>query len=180
MDGSYLSVDPVVCRDRTGAPYEVTLALRRDGTPYGTVGERCGWFLARVAREVVRARDESGAWADPDDRFPEGTEELFALRYRARTDVVGQGELRCQLRTIPSWVPREGGGQRGEWRVTRRAFLEAWGGSGVGLRAVLTSGQLAGFLNDLVREAEARLGTHYRTEPNSNVIWGAGTVLRPR
>ncbi|WP_239162243.1 hypothetical protein [Acrocarpospora phusangensis] len=160
-------------------PYEITLALHRDGTPYGVVGERCGWFLARVARGVAEARLKAGGWGDPDDRFPGGEEELFAFRYRARTDVVGRGELRCQVRTIASWEPR-GGRALGEWRLTRRAFLEAWGGSGVGLRAVLTSAQLATFLEGLVAEAEDRLGTRFWMERNSNLIKGAGTVSRPR
>jgi hypothetical protein len=39
--------------------------------------------------------------------------------------------------------------------------LDAWGASGRGVRAVLTSGELAGFLTDLLREAERR-GAGYR------------------
>jgi hypothetical protein len=104
---------------------------------------------------------------------------LFGFRYRARTDIVGRGELRCQVRTIPVWEP-EAGRARGEWRLTRRAFVEAWGSSGVGLRAVLTSGQLGAFLDALVAEAEDRLGTCFGLEPNSNLIKGAGTIARPR
>ncbi|GAA0987593.1 hypothetical protein GCM10009555_067230 [Acrocarpospora macrocephala] len=136
-------------------------------------------MLARLARGVAEAREEMGEWGDPDDRFPRGEDELFAFRYRARTDIVGRGELRCQVRTIPVWEPR-GGRARGEWRLTRRAFVEAWGSQGVGLRAVLTSGQLGAFLDGLVAEAEDRLGTCFGMERNSNLIKGAGTIARPR
>lgn len=158
--------------DSCGVPYEVTLELYRNGTPYGVVGERCGWFLARLAEAVERSRAaEDGTaeqWPDPDDRFPEdycGTE-LFAFRYRARTAVVGGGELRCQVRTLPLWVPAEDvlrdehgcGVPVGEWRVIRRAVVEAWSATGNGLRALLTSGELAEFVSGLVAEAEDLLG----------------------
>ncbi|MFB9894883.1 hypothetical protein [Planobispora takensis] len=162
MDGSYLTVTPIACRDSLGSPYEVTLELHRDGAPYGTVGERCGWFLSRLARGVAEARARGdGRWPDPDDRFPDLPDEgeLFAFRYRARKGLVGGGELRCQLRTIPMWTPQERG-PAGEWKLTRRAFLEAWGSDGVGLRAVLTSAELSEFVEMLVTEAEECLGSH--------------------
>ncbi|SEK39814.1 hypothetical protein SAMN05660976_00450 [Nonomuraea pusilla] len=174
MDGSYLTVTPVACTDSVGAPYEVTLELRRDGDPYGSVGERCGWLLARLARGVEEARAGTGdarRWPDPDDRFPdeEPDSELFSFRYRARSELVGGGELRCQLRTIPLWVPRRG--RRGEWRLTRRAFVEAWSATGVGLRAVLTSAELAAFVRGLVEEAEGCLGGR---DLARNPVEGAG------
>jgi hypothetical protein len=186
VDGSYLGVEPVVCRDSAGTPYEITLELHRDGLPYGVVGERCGWFLARLARGIARARADDGpqaaGWPDPEDRFPatEDEGELFAFRCRARTDVVGGGELRCRLRVIPSWIPRQrsGDGPRGEWRLSRRAFLEAWSASGVGLRAELTSAQLAGFVQGLVDEAEERLGVPFM--PECNLIESTGSPPRPR
>ncbi|GLW97636.1 hypothetical protein Misp02_17230 [Microtetraspora sp. NBRC 16547] len=186
MDGSYLAVNPVPCRDRLGVPYEVTLDLYRDGVPYGTVGERCGWFLARMARVIADARADGGPlagdWPDPEDRFPGGEGELFAFRYRSRGDVVGGGELRCQVRTMSSWIParRRGRAPLGEWRVTRRAYLEAWGTSGVGLRAELTSGRLAAFVAGLVGDAEERLGARFEMERNGNVVNGAVRVSRPR
>ncbi|MGN9840779.1 hypothetical protein ACTMTI_21920 [Nonomuraea sp. H19] len=175
VDGSYLTVTPVACTDSLGTPYEVTLELRRDGTPYGSVGERCGWLLARLACGVDQARRGMGAarrWADPDDRFPgdEPDGELFSFRYRSRSSLVGGGELRCQLRTIPLWVPRRGGG--GEWRLIRRAYVEAWGATGVGLRAVLTSGELSAFVRGLVEEAERCLAGRDLVR---NPIEGAGT-----
>ncbi len=154
MDGAVLTVTPVACVDRTGRPYEVTLELSRDGLPYGTVGERCGWQLARLAggvEEARRGRGEAGRWPDPDDRFPEGRE-LFSFRYRAGRGGTTGGELGCWLRTIPVWEPRQGG--RGSWRLTRRAFVEAWGTGGQGARAVLTSAELSGFVRGLVDEAE--------------------------
>jgi hypothetical protein len=173
-----------------GVPYEVTLELRRDGTPYGTVGERCGWFLARLALGVAAAReDRRGRWLDPDDRFPEEEPEaeLFAFRYRGRADVVrgcvvgggvvGGGELRCLLRTWPVWMPRQGRRAAGEWRLTRRAIIEAWGAGGLGLRAVLTSAELGDFLGSLVAEAERCLGEGCGEpvrELGRNPIEGAG------
>ncbi|MFB9964659.1 hypothetical protein [Sinosporangium siamense] len=167
-------------------PYEITLELRRDGTPYGVVGERCGWFLSRFADAVAQARDGggegTGPWPDPDDRFPEekGNGELFAFRYMSRSGAAHGGELRCQLRTIPVWVGGHSGGERraaGEWRLTRRAFVEAWGSTGVGLRAVLTSSELADFVNALVAEAESRFSGFV---PDENAATGAGRWRRRR
>lgn len=178
VDGSYLTVTPVACRDSVGVPYEVTLELRRDGTPYGTVGERCGWFLTRLARGVDEARQgrgEAGSWPDPDDRFPEDEpdSELFSFRYRTRSGAVGGGELRCQLRTIPIWMP--GQGDLGEWRITRRAYVEAWGAGGVGMRAVLTSAELSVFVRALVDEAAGCLSGR---DAGRNAVEGAGTTER--
>jgi hypothetical protein len=153
LDGSYLTVTPVACRDGVGSPYEITLELHRDGALYGTVRERCGRILTRLAKGVAEARaGQESHWPDPDDRFPDD-EELFAFRYRTRNGVVGGGELRCRLRTVPTWIPgRRGPG--GEWRLTRRAFVEAWGGDGADLRAVLTSAELGAFTEALVAEFE--------------------------
>ncbi|MEU1392904.1 MULTISPECIES: hypothetical protein [unclassified Nonomuraea] len=172
VDGSYLTVTPVACTDTVGTPYEITLELHRDGTPYGSVGERCGWLLARLARGVDEARQGRGAarrWNDPDDRFPdeEPESELFSFRYRTRSGLVGGGELRCQLRTIPIWQPAPG-----QWRLTRRAYVEAWGATGVGMRAVLTSAELSDFVRELVHEAEGCLGGR---DLARNPIGGAGT-----
>ncbi|TDC91554.1 hypothetical protein E1292_42505 [Nonomuraea deserti] len=172
VDGSYLSVTPIACRDSVGRPYEITLELHRDGTPYGSVGERCGWLLARLARGVDEARRDGGVagrWLDPDDRFPDEApdSELFSFRYRTRSGLVGGGELRCQLRTIPRWQP-----VTGEWRLTRRAYVEAWGATGVGMRAVLTSAELSGFVRGLVEEAEGCLEGR---DLARNPVQGAGT-----
>jgi hypothetical protein len=161
VDGSFLTVTPVACVDSVGTPYEVTLELRRDGAPYGTVGERCGWLLTRLARGVEEARRGRGParrWADPDDRFPgeEPDGELFSFRYRSRSKLVGGGELCCRLRTIALWEPGRRG-RRGHWRLTRRAYVEAWSATGVGMRAVLTSAELSAFVRGLVEEAEGCL-----------------------
>jgi hypothetical protein len=114
--------------------------------------------------------------------------ELFAFRCRDRGDLASTGELRCALRTSCCWVaardrpehrgperggsayggPERGGsaygesmGAGGQWRVARRAVLDAWGASGRGVRAVLTSGELSAFLAELLGEAE-RVGAGYR------------------
>ena len=179
---------PVPSHDRSGTPYEITLELVRDGLSFGTVGERCGHTLAALARLLAGARSEVSlqacAWPDPDDRFPDPPldralratgcghdlggslpkeRELFAFRCRDRGDLASTGELRCTLRTSCRWVAGGddapyGGGQ---WRLARRAVLEAWGASGRGVRAVLTSGELSRFLSELLREAE-RVAAGYR------------------
>ncbi len=162
VDGSSLSVIPVPARDRGGTPFEVTLALRRDGESFGTVGERCGFHLAELARQLAAARADESRWPDPDDLFPgdhcHREPELFAFRYRDRDDVASTGELRCTLRTTAHWI---GGQQGGTWRRARRAVVEAWGSGGRGVRAVLTSSELAGFLEELLSEAE-QAGASYR------------------
>ncbi|WP_242454136.1 hypothetical protein [Bailinhaonella thermotolerans] len=156
MDGSELRVVPVACRDREGTPYEVTLDLERDGTPYGAVGERCGWFLARVGHLLEEARADESSWPDPDDRFPCSRDgELFEFRYRERVDVPVAGEFRCHVRSDSAWEKATG------WRLHRRAFVEAWGSTGTAVRAVLTSTELAEFLAELVADAEQELGTSY-------------------
>ncbi len=75
VGGLRLGVHPVPVLDRDRVPYEVTLALSRDGEPFGTVGERCGYFLAATAARLTAARAEGSAtaarWPEFDDRFPE-------------------------------------------------------------------------------------------------------------
>jgi hypothetical protein len=185
-DGSLLTVDPIPCRDRGGAPFEITLELRQDGRWFGAVGERCGYFLATLAVRLAAARmpgsPQAPYWPDPDDRFPLPAYhwrdlELFAFRHRDRVDGAGVGELRCTVRTFSTWLAarpaaawtsaRTGGDQRGmwcgrgHWRLTRRAVVEAWGTAGRGVRATVTSGQLACFIGDVLDAAE-RAGTSYR------------------
>ncbi len=168
VDGSILAVTAVACNDRLGMPYEITLDLRRGRKPFASVGERCGFRLARLAASVAAARQDlaqAAAWPDPDDRFPEpgqpgssapavgpgfrpGEREYFSLRSRERSDLPGSGEFRCVLRDSAEWL----GGQRPGWRLTRRAVVEAWGSDGIGVRAVLTSAELVTFLDTVLRE----------------------------
>jgi hypothetical protein len=184
VDGSSLVILPVPSRDRSGTPYEITLELIRDGGRFGAVGERCGHALATLSRLLAAARSDdspqASAWPDADDRFPDPPldralratgcghdlgsslpreRELFAFRCRDRGDLASTGELRCTLRTSCCWIRSASGA--GQWRVGRRAVLDAWGASGRGVRIVLTSGELSGFLADLLREAE-RMGAGYR------------------
>jgi hypothetical protein len=109
-----------------------------------------------------------------------GDREYFSLRARERTDLPGAGELRCWLRSSADWLGEAGagrqpgqagsarkqtGGSAGQaggsarqaggtagWRLSRRAVLEAWGGPGIGLRAVLTSAELVTFLDTVLAE----------------------------
>ncbi|WP_254716107.1 hypothetical protein [Actinomadura sp. WMMB 499] len=201
LDGSTLTVTPVPSLDRGGAPFEVTLELRRDGAVFGAVGERCGYFLADVAARLAAARadgsPQAARWPDPDDRFPgrDGAAtrdlepaatrdlELFAFRYRDRGDVLSTGELRCTVRTSSLWVGRQQSAA-GRWRVARRAVLEAWGAGGRGVRAVLTSTELVRFLDGLVVEADRlqRRPPSRRTGPVPAVqnLAGAGRTGRYR
>src|ERR1035441_4692419 len=73
VDGSVLTAVPVPCRDRAGKPYEITLELRRDDQLFATVGQRCGFQLSRLVRQLSAARsdpDQASVWPDPDDRLP--------------------------------------------------------------------------------------------------------------
>jgi hypothetical protein len=111
--------------------------------------------------------------------FLPGESEYFALRSRDRSDLPGSGELRCVLRSSAVWVGEcVGTGQqrrsaarhaipsqrswpsgrranRGRWRLTRRAVIEAWGAGGIGVRAVLTSAELVAFLDTVLSEPES-------------------------
>lgn len=179
LDGSYLTVTPVPFRDGDGVPYEVTLELHRDGVPYGTVGERCGWLLAGLAGGGAGTRG-GGRWTAsggdlsglpglpglPDD------EELFVLRYRTRGEIVGGGELRCRLRTVAIWVPGWRGA-RGRWRLDARAFLETRDRGRAGMRAVLTSAELGAFMGALVAEARECLGPQKSGNLSRTPIEGA-------
>ena len=53
------------------------------------------------------------------------------------------------------WPVRRPAGGAGRWRLTRRAFIEAWGVGGVGVRAVLTSAELVAFLDTVLTEPES-------------------------
>ncbi|GAB2813099.1 hypothetical protein GCM10022221_08490 [Actinocorallia aurea] len=148
VDGSSLTVRPVPTCDRRGRPFEVRLELRRNGSPFGAVGPGCAYFLGRAAERLDRARTEA-AGSDAEGLPPEG--ELFAFRRDQRGG--GESELSCVIRDSPVWVPREGARGRGDWRVVRRAVVEAWDGGGRGVRAVLTSGELADFVRTVLAEA---------------------------
>jgi len=103
-----------------------------------------------------------------------GDHEYFALRSRDRDDLPGTGELRCVLRSRADWMgectgtghripgqhrparrrsPHPAADGHGGWRLSRRAVIEAWGSGGVGVRCVLTSGELVAFLGTVLGEA---------------------------
>src|SRR5215469_1805575 len=112
-------------------------------------------------------------------RYLPGDHEYFALHSRDRTDPPGSGELRCVLRSSAVWVgecagtgahaqpgqrvlpaqrtssARHPSGGHGRWQLTRRAVIEAWGTSGIGVRAVLTSAELVAFLDTVLTEPES-------------------------
>lgn len=180
VDGTMLGVLPVPVVDRHGAPYEMTLQLLRDGADFGSVGERCGYFLAATCARLSAAGDfpassvEGGlrAWAADDGRDPDVAwgelvryvprdHELFAFRRREPDDIASVGELRCTVQTQRSWVEATGqAGAGGRWRLERRAVLDAWGDHGVGVRAVLDVAGLTALLDALLTEAAA-LGMLY-------------------
>ncbi|MEW2357354.1 hypothetical protein [Spirillospora sp. NPDC029432] len=155
-------------------------------------------LAAQVAAARAEDSPQAARWPDPDDRFParpayvpygkarcpdtgadsdadvppdtDRETELFAFRYRDRGDVASTGELRCTLRTSSVWVGPQGS-PHGRWRRARRAVIEAWGAGGRGVRAVLTSAELARFLRDLLAEAE-RAGERARERAGQRA--GAG------
>lgn len=199
VDGSVLGVHPEPVVDRDGVPYELTLRLTRDGDAFGTVGERCGWFLASTAARLTAAIEASApagaddrfaassvegglrAWAgdqglNPDDawrtieRYLPRDRDLFAFRHRDPDDITSAGDLRCSLRTERQWVAGEGvAGGGGRWWLGCRAVLDAWGDAGVGVRAMLTAPELAAFLAALLDEAAA-LGCDYTRDAPDVVV----------
>ena len=179
VDGTVLTVLPVPCVGRDGVAYEVTLRLLRDGGLLGEVGERCGFFLAATAARLRTARaadpeafpasgteaglrawaadrgvEPDAAWADFSHYLPRDRE-LFAFRARDRDDVAVAGELRVVRREQRSWLPPAAAGRRGRWQLQCRAVVEAWGAGGIGVRAVLDSPGLLGFLDALLAECAA-------------------------
>ena len=199
VDGSVLGVHPQPVLDRDGMPYEVTLRLTRDGAEHGAVGERCGWFLATTASRLREARAEHGedafppsslesgvrAWAlaeeaDGDERWAAAQRylprdrELFAFRSRDPDDLATAGELRAVLHEQRVWRP---GARGGSWSVDRRVVVEAWGASGIGVRAVLTSTQLLAFLDDLLGDFAA-VGASYGGESGRSGEAGQGGQTR--
>lgn len=172
VDGSVLGLLPVAKLDRSGAAYEATLRLLRDGEPFGDVGECSGWWLSRTA-ESLRAVQRSGG----PDAFPSAgydaaldrglvgagdravlrsllprDRELLCLRARDPDDGDPSGELRLWVREDRTWHGARDG-TRGRWSVRSRAVLDAWGSEGTGLRALLDGPALLRLLDRLVEQA---------------------------
>jgi hypothetical protein len=187
-----LAVRPVPVSGRDGTPYEVTLELLRDGVPFGEVGERCGYFLAATAARMRAASpDSSGgfpsssaeagirSWAldegtDPDgawatlQRYLPRDRELFCFRSRDPDDLGSSGELRVTLEEERTWLPA-GDGVAGSWRIDCCAVLRAWGSGGIGVRAVLSSGELLAFIEALLAEAAA-VGASYDSDDDGSAL----------
>src|SRR5690348_1352268 len=187
-DGSVLTVRPVPVVGRDGAPYEVTLELLRDGAPFGDVGERCGYFLAATTARLRAAQPdlppsslEAGvrswaaderiepdvAWMDLQHYLPRDRE-LFCFRSRDPDDLGTAGELRVTLEEQRAWLAAQDG-VAGHWRIDCCAVLRAWGSRGVGVRAVLTSGELLAFLEALVAEF-AEVGASYAEDDDGSAL----------
>ena len=165
LDSSVLVVEPVPVLDRTGAVYEVTLRLLRDGAVFGEVGERCAWFLrdalARLAGGTSTLEQGVRSWAgdsglEPDaawvhlQRYLPRDRELLAFLARDPDDPIVSGELRIWLRSERRWTGSE-------WVVDHRAVLDAWGAEGRGVRAVLDRPALQALLSRLVAEVDVVL-----------------------
>lgn len=175
-DGSVLGVHAVPVLDRDSVPYEVTLRLTRDGAAFGEVGERCGYFLAATEARLRASRSAAGDGAFPPGATEAGLRtwaagagqdgdavweslrpylprdgELFSFRSRDPDDLRSDGALRAVLQVRRSWVA----GPPGRWEARATVVLEAWGGQGTGMRAELTSAQLAAVLQALVQECRA-------------------------
>jgi hypothetical protein len=187
-DGSMLTVRPVPVSGRDGAPYEVTLELLRDGVRFGDVGERCGYFLAATTARLRAAQPEfppssleagvrswavderiepDVAWMDLQHYLPRDRE-LFCFRARDPDDLATAGELRVTLEEQRTWLPaRDGVG--GRWRIDCCAVVRAWGSRGVGVRAIVTSGELLSFLESLVDEF-ADVGASYGADDDGSAL----------
>ena len=188
VDGSVLTVRPVPVSGRDGTPYEVTLELLRDGEQFGDVGERCGYFLAATTARLRAAQPdfppsslEAGvrswavderiqpdvAWMDLAHYLPRDRE-LFCFRSRDPDDLMTAGELRVTLEEQRAWLPAQDG-TAGHWRIDCCAVLRAWGSRGVGVRAVLSSGELLAFLEALVAEF-AEVGASYTADDDGSAL----------
>jgi len=140
--------------------------------------------LAAQARAARDDPEQAACWPDPDDRFPvpagatvparmppsartpiatklaafqPDEREYFTLRSRERGDLPGDAEVRCVLRSSADWRSGAEAGDKlrpGYWRLRRRCVLEAWGESGTGVRAVLTSAELVTFLDTVLGEPD--------------------------
>lgn len=189
VDGSVLELRPVPVLARDDVPFEVTLELRRDGRPFGLVGERCAWLLTSAAARLRAAAtgapgqapttaveagvrrwaartgaDSDRTWAELDRYLPRDRE-LLALRSRDPDDGDGSGELRVEVRRARRWLPdggaTTGGSTGGRWAVEDTAVLDAWGDDGTGVRAVLPCDALLDLLDALLLEVAAA-GTRTR------------------
>jgi hypothetical protein len=180
VDGSVLTLLPVPVLDRSGAAYEVTLRLLRDGRPFGEVGECSGWWLARTADQLRALQAAHGPDAFPPAAYDAVLDrglvqdghrtvlrqllprdrELLCLRARDPDDGDPSGELRLWVRDDRSW--RDGrDGARGRWSLRCRGVLDAWGADGTGVRAVLDGPALLDLLDRLADEA----GLHRAAPP---------------
>ena len=175
VDGSVLALLPVARVDRSGAAYEVTLRLLRDGAPFGEVGECSGWRLSRTADQLRVLQSASGPDAFPPAAYDTVVDqglvgdgdravlrrllprdrELLCLRARDPDDGDASGELRLWVREDRTWHDGRDGAA-GRWSLHARAVLDAWGSTGTGLRALLDGPALLRLLDRLVEEAEDR------------------------
>ncbi len=166
-DGRTLDVVPVPVLDRTGRPYEMTLALTLDGAPFGTVGQRCGGVLSAVLAGLsdhglpvgtiergVRAwsraggTDDDAAWTALRPHLPHDVE-LFCLRTRDPDDETATGELRALVEQARHWEDGHG------WRSRVAVVLQAWGASGSGVRVGLELPAFCTWLACLLQEWDA-------------------------
>lgn len=162
-DGRVLGVRPVPVRDRSGAPYEVTLDLLLDGAPFGAVGERSAGALQALAHRLAggavgtaergvrawaaaRGQDPDAAWQELRPHLPRDAE-LLALTARDPDDVSAEGELRVLLRPVHAWDDG--------WSSRTDVVLQAWGEGGTGVRAVLDLDGLRALLAALLAEVAA-------------------------
>lgn len=172
VDGSVLTLLPVPKLDRSGAAYEATLRLLRDGEPFGDVGECSAWRLARTAEHVRAAQAAAGPDAFPASvlqavlghglvsdgdtavlrRLLPRDAELLSLRARDPDDGDPSGELRLWVREDRTWHDGRDGAA-GRWSLHARAVLDVWGSAGTGVRALLDGPALLRLLDRLVDEA---------------------------
>jgi hypothetical protein len=179
LDRRHVPYEVTLRLSRDGAPFGVVgercgyflagvgdrlAAARGDDSPQGARWALADRFPASAAEVAVRAwagerGDDTHATWDGLSRYLPRDRELFAFRRRDPDDLASVGELRCVVETEKAWVSSGGlaTGRApalgpGRWRLVRRAVVDAWGDGGVGVRAVLDSSALAGFLTELLGE----------------------------
>ncbi|HZG93511.1 MAG TPA: hypothetical protein VEZ46_02260 [Mycobacteriales bacterium] len=137
-------------------------------------------FPASSAEGGVRAwAADSGLDADQTwaalQRYLPRERDLFAFRTRDPDDLATIGELRCSVRTQRTWEAGEGvAGGGGQWRLARRAVVEAWGDEGAGVRAVVGAVDLRRWVTALLDEAAAMGCSYDAVEPSGLLRRPAG------
>lgn len=134
--------------------------------PAGEPGPLRGFAAAGHELFALRSGRAVGAEPDQPDGWLGGAELRAVLRSAAQQAVLSP----AQTAWAPG-VPDNGSAVPGVsdvvrsvdgWQLSRRVILEAWGARGTGVRAVLTSAELATFLDTVLSEPVTGASTEQR------------------